>query len=1483
MSWRAMLLALWTPLTAVAMSSHPMLLDHLGSEDGLPQGTVYASLQDSTGFMWFGTEDGLVRYDGNEIHRYAFDPTIRDGLPNNFVFQIVEDRRGDLWVAMKGGGVAHWHRATDTFTTYAHVAGEVKSLASDQVRTIIVDPENRLWIGTLDAGIDILDPRSGHITHLRHQAGRPESLIDDQVYSLLQDRRGEVWVGTNGGIDRWTFGSEGLRRSTYLRGSASLLAGQDVQQIVDGNDGTLWAATFDTGVYHLDYSGLTLRNIRHSGDSDRSLSSNEVHALLDDHEGNLWIGTAAGLDCLNRLSGKISHYTHDKSDLGSLSDSFVMSLYEDRAGLMWIGTRAGGVDRWNSRSWNFGGSNPAWLDGKLVTAFADAPDDNLWVGTLGGGLYKLDARTGAAISLDTLLTRNNALGDGRVMSLAAERSGGLWIGTWGAGLKKLNPDGQLTTIPAQPGDAHSLSAPGIAAIVETRDGRVWIATHGGGANILNPATGLVQQLPHSPQIVGAVSSDNVTAFLEDPTGFMWIGTDGGGLNLARADGTVIHTYTHDASDPQSLSANTVYGLSLDADGRIWVATDGGGLDLLSGSSDEPKSVQFRRFWHEDGLTSDTIYAAVPDQRGQLWLSGNSGLMRFDPRKYSVTTFHREHGLQSEEFNSFAYFRTRNGRMAFGGTAGFNIFDPARLSTESAAPTITMTGVEVLGAPVHTAVPNWLLDTMSLDYRSSVVSFDFAVLDFKSPKRNRLAYRMSGLTEKWIDLHSLRRVTLTNLDAGDHTLEVRAANADSHWSTTPFRLKIHKAPAPWLSTTAYLLYVILAGSIIVWGVRSQRARLRRALMAQQQLESEVALRTSELREANQQLIVAGEAKSDFLSRMSHELRTPMNGVLGMTELLARAPLPNAQARQVNTIRSSAQTLLQILNNLLDLSKAQAGKIQLESLQVDLTQLLEETVAMFSGAAEAKRLSLTVCPCATTDFTVFGDALRIRQILMNLIGNALKFTERGEVVVTCDIVDVDVDTAQRHVRLTVADTGVGISANSIRKIFDPFTQADETTTRRFGGTGLGLSICQQLVELMGGTIEVTSQEQRGSTFTVNLPLRLEKIPVVSAERSRCTGTIIIMTRRTAFAESLSRYAVRLGWPSRVDELGRIRDILENDVVIVDADGYPAAIELFLSERFRHQALFCASTAVIAERQLEGKLSVRQLLRSPVSQALLEYALLGTDGHSEQESPWHDSQPPPAGTHVLVVEDDAVNATVAEGYLSAMGCTSVWVVDGKTAIARQASERFDLILLDLNMPGLDGYQTAQAIRSAEPPGRRVPIVALTANSADAYREACLLAGMDDIMSKPYTFAECTALMTRWTDAHAAQPQKRTDDLNISLAVLDPDRVANLSNLGFGPSLGLFGKLVALFRDSAAPALEGLSKALALEDFVTARSVAHRFKGAAANVGAIQFAHCLSVLEECCARGEATPARHRYAELSRALPLLLENLEFSVQRKSA
>ncbi len=1486
--------ALWSLLlwctgaqAAAVPNARPMIVEHLSTLDGLPQGTVYTTLHDSRGFVWFGTEDGLVRYDGHETHRYAYSPKQPAGLPGNFIFAIAEDANSDLWLATKGAGLARWNRASDTFTVFKHDEKNPQSLASDSLRTVCIDSQGRIWIGTLGAGVDVLDPVSGRALHLRQGS---EGLINDRVYSLLETERGEMWIGTEAGLDRWRLDVDRFVHIPFPGGHVAL-EGKQIAATIKSRDGSVWAGTHESGVRHLSAAGQELLNLHHNQNDAGSIVSDEVHSLYDDQAGHIWIGTAAGLDALSTPALDISHYAHDKSDPDSLSDSFIMSLYEDDAGLMWIGTRSGGVNRWNSHSWELGGRNPAWLEGRWVVSFADAPDGHVWLGTMGGGLYNFNPDTGDAVNLDTLLHKDNALGDRRIMSLHQDRRGNLWIGTWANGVERMSPDGQITAIGAKPGDPHSLSAPGVAAIYEANNGTLWIGTHGGGANILDPTTGIVRQLPAGTETAGATSSKNITSFIEDAAGNVWMGTEDGGLDVADAQGSVLRAYKHDAANSASLSSNIVYALELDSNGALWAATDGGGLDAVVGSSSHPNDVKFQAYSQAEGLTSDTIYAVLRDAAGQLWLSGNAGLMRFDPVTHAVKTYHREHGLQGEEFSSGAYFRTQNGRLCFGGAGGFNVFDPRLLAQTSQPPGIALTGIEVLGAPVHEATPNWLLQRVNLDYRASVVSFDFAALDFTSPRRNRLAYRVSQLTDKWIDLNSQRRVTLTNLPAGDHVLEVRAANADSVWSTVPYRLTIHKSAAPWASSTAYAVYALLGICLTLWAVRSQRAKLRGALAAQQQLESEVALRTKELREANQQLFIAGEAKSQFLARMGHELRTPMNGVVGMTELIARSPLSVAQARQIQTIRTSAKTLLQILNDLLDLSKAQAGKTVLESLPLDLNLLMEECVAMFIGAAESKGIDLIVCPALPVGLDPVGDPLRVRQLLMNLVGNAVKFTEHGEVVVACDLKATG--PQQVRVSFTVRDTGVGISESALEKIFEPFTQADETTTRRFGGTGLGLSICHELARLMQGDIAVQSEIGKGSTFTATITLGAHA-RASAAVSVPGDGVLLVVSRRPSFCESWRRHAELNELTSREATLDGLAAVEPHDIVILDADSCPEGIARCMDNGFRNRIIVVAAPATVERRQLEAMIPNEQLLRSPLQQDAISQAIAACKAAAnciegaDTKNPSDDATGaflfPLLSAHVLIVEDDEVNGAVAEGYLSMLRCSSVWLKDGLSAVSRCERERFDLILMDLNMPGLDGYETTRRIRAHEKPPLRTPIIALTANKASAYRESCLLAGMDDILTKPCSLAELTQLLRCFVDKTGKQRRANPpSDAPRNLTVVDSAGVARLGNLSTEANATLFPRLVALFERSAVDALARIEVALRTQEWEVARQAAHKLKGAAGNVGAYEFAAQLAELEESCTRADAAVSHHCNRLLRAALPSLLDTLKSNSLEASA
>jgi signal transduction histidine kinase/ligand-binding sensor domain-containing protein/CheY-like chemotaxis protein/HPt (histidine-containing phosphotransfer) domain-containing protein len=1475
-----MLAMLWLwgagPAPVSAADAPPLVLEHLTPSEGMPQGTVYSTLQDSQGFVWLATEDGLVRYDGHELFRYAYSRNADTGLPGNFIREIVEDAHHDLWMPIKDAGLARWNRATDSFTRYRHDPKDPSSLASDVTRTVLMDAHGRLWIGMDDAGIDVLDPATGHIEHLRHDVANPDSLSDDQIFDLMLDRSGAVWVGTAAGLDRWQPERNGFLHFRHQTDDPHSLSGTQVLAALEDQSGNFWIGTFDGGLDRMDASGHVLESFRHDPRRATSLAGDEVTALLEDRAGHLWVGTSEGLDLLDRTTGRFFHYRHDDRDAESLRDSWIMSLYQDSAGLVWIGTRAGGVSRWNPRGWELGGHRPEWLGGKPVTAFADAPNGKIWIASMGGGLVQFDELSGETVDFDRIVGRHDALGDRRVMALRLDRRDTLWIGTMGSGLKKLTRSRQLESVPVKPGDPYGLSAVGIQTIFEARDGKIWLGMHDGGANVLDPATGLIRQLAFGTSAPGAISAGSVTAVAEDSQGNIWMGTDDGGLDLARPDGTVVKVYRHDPADPSSMPSNTVYGLEIDGDGRVWVATDGGGLALVVGSAATPDAIRFQVASREEGLSSDTVYGVLGDSKGRLWLSGNAGLMRFDPASRAVKTYHREHGLQGEEFDYNAYHRLRDGRLCFGGPGGFNIFDPARLTDNTHAPRVALTRLEVLGVPAPSSTPYWLLDRIVVDYRASIVSLDFGALDFISPKRNRLAYRVAGLSDRWIDLGAQHRVTLTNLDAGDHLLEVRAANADSVWSDPPLRLTIHRNPAPWRSPWAYALYGVVLFLFILQRVRSHRAKIQGIVAAKQRLESEVAMRTRELVESNRRLAEAAQAKSDFLARMSHELRTPMNGVVGMTELLGRTALSATQARLTQTIRSSAQILLQIVNDLLDLSKLQVGKVAFEALPVDLGRILEECTTLFAAAAEAKGVELIVCPPLPDAPHLLGDPLRIRQIVLNLVGNAVKFTLQGEVLVKAEIDPVI--SGRALARISVTDTGVGMDAATIQRVFEPFTQADESTTRRFGGTGLGLAICRELTERMGGTVAAESRPNVGSTFRLSLPLEASEPGSAAPVVRLAPRTVRILTRRPALAESLARHASAFGLTVIRDESDL--DLTSGkDLIIADLSTHASVVQSLFSDARLPRPVVVGTTAQIEALDLRHPIDAQLVATKPVHRDALYAALSAAAGESvapARELHHAAADRTTLGAHVLLVEDEPVNAAVAQGYLAELGCTCVWVDSGAEATARSATERFDLIMMDLNMPTMDGFATTRLIRERQGPSSRVPIVALTAHDAKSYRDSCINAGMNDLLSKPYTLEQCAQLLRRWI-VHPAEPAIE------AVAEIDATTVTGLKSLRGGGQSDLYSKLVDLFQPTSSKAIAELDAALGACEFEAASAVCHRLASSAGNVGALAFARYARELERACNERDRIRAQRLYDMIRAAHPALIEELMRLQLRASA
>ncbi len=859
----ALVAAVLLPCASVAASSsHPMRFDHLTLDDGLSQSTVLAITQDSQGYMWFGTENGLNRFNGYEFEHFKRERGNADALGSDFIFDIAEDAAGDLWIATNGGGLVHYDNDSGKFRTWRHDPSDDSSIGSDIVRRVFADDSGFIWAGTRGSGLNRLDPATGEFRRFRLQQdpdGRP-----DNIYALFADANDVLWVGGDHGLTRFDTDSNEFVTLSHDPADGSSLSRHSVRAIGQDSDGRIWVGTYGGGLHRLHDDGTSFERFTHDAGNERTLTGDRVTSIFEDGEGRLWVGTTNGLNLVDRLSGEVSRYVNDATDRSSIGDNSITVIFEDRTGLLWIGTKTHGINTWNPRTWSYGfepaKEMSAGGDSKPnVTSFVEDADGTVWIGTFGDGLNALDRRTGELVKFRNDPADAESIADDRVMSLMRDTDGFIWIGTMGAGVSRLDPaSGASRNYRNDPADPDSLSANGIMSIYEDSRGQVWIGTFGGGISRFDTGTGKFTRYTNDPDDPASLSSNRVTSFAEDPSGRLWIGTESGGLNLFDPSASTFHRFLHDPSDPTTIAANTVYSVNVDSDGTVWVGTHGGGLDKVIGAVVDPDNIRFDNVSQADGLANDVIYGVQFDDAGWIWMTTNYGISRYHPQSGEVKNMHRKDGLQSEEFNFGAHYRSDSGELFFGGHNGYNAFHPDDLRANTVIPLIALTAAFNLGDPNKADLPFDENDGIDISWKEDVIAFEFAALDYTAPSQNRYMYKLEGFDRDWIDLGYRRRVTYTDLDDGNYLLRVRAANSDGVWNEAGFALPIHVAAAPWDTWWAYTGYLALFAYLCASLWLGHQRKMRREEEYSHRLELEVNSRTERLLDKNQQLRTLNKA-------------------------------------------------------------------------------------------------------------------------------------------------------------------------------------------------------------------------------------------------------------------------------------------------------------------------------------------------------------------------------------------------------------------------------------------------------------------------------------------------------------------------------------------------------------------------------------------------------------------------------------------------
>ncbi|MCP5107722.1 MAG: response regulator [bacterium] len=862
-------------LKSSAPGKEKITFENIGLEKGLSQISVNTIAQDSNGFMWFGTQDGLNKYDGYDFTVYKHDPLDQNSLSDGHIRFLHADNNGTLWVGTYNSGLNKFDPETDTFTRYRHAPNDAHSLSHDEVSVIYRDGAGTLWVGTWGGGLERFNSETGRFKHYRRIPDNPDSLGADFVKAIYEDRAGTLWIGTHGGgLNKFDRTTGAFTRYVHDRTNPDGISNNYVTCIYETRAREMWIGTDGGGLNRLDREKETFsRYIRQNNNRAgfTGLSHNTVNFIHEDKEGMVWIGTdRGGLNIFDPRQETFSHYRYDRQTPGTLSHDRLLSIYEDNTGMLWIGTY-GGIDKFDPERMRFHylKSDPSASNGlhdSDIRAIFEDSHGTLWIGTYSGGLTKIDRKTGAFVHYAHNPRSLNSLSANRIFAISGDRTGTLWFGTPGSGLMAFDRrTGIFTHYRHNPDEPGSLSSNKVRSIYHDSTGRLWIGTMGGGLNRFEPRTKTFYHYRHKPGEPSGISSNKVFPIHEDKAGILWIGTFGGGLNRFDPKTGIFTHYRHTLEPPgkgSGLSSDRVFSIHEDGAGILWVGTDGGGLNRF-----DRETGKWRYFLQKDGLPSNVIYGILEDGRGRLWLSTTRGLSKYSPVTQTFHNYGVSDGLRYIEFNSGAYYKSPlSGEMFFGGVNGVNSFFPDSFSAGSHINPVVITVFKKFTKTVGFNRSTAKSEGIRLSHRDNFFSFEFVAPEFRIPDNNQYFYKLEGFDRDWIRNGTRRYAIYTNVPGGKYQFRVKSANQEGVESET--RLMISIMPPFWqttwfmvLAAVFVLLTVFALNQLRTYSIRKRNRELESINI---KLNREIAERQQA--ELLQSILykIAGAAHSDMSS-------------------------------------------------------------------------------------------------------------------------------------------------------------------------------------------------------------------------------------------------------------------------------------------------------------------------------------------------------------------------------------------------------------------------------------------------------------------------------------------------------------------------------------------------------------------------------------------------------------------------------------------